>query len=239
MQPLNANEARVLGVLIEKELTTPNQYPLTLNSLVSGCNQLNNRDPVMTLDEAAVVAALEDLRSKGVVVYVDALGSRVTKYRHTLGERLEARPVELSLLCELLVRGPQTLGELRGRASRMYPFESMEIVQNVLESLMDRPEPLVRRLPPVPGSRAGRFGQLLAPDVHAAESVGAGAAQAFVPAAHAPTGTPAASAAVAASVGHSELQSRVETLEEEVARLRAALMKLAGSLGEADPFQGQ
>jgi len=217
MDNLTANQARVLGVLIEKELTTPNQYPLTLNAAVQGCNQLNNRDPVLALSEADVVAALEGLRERGAVVFADSLGSRVMKYKHALTDMLDSRPVELSLLCELLLRGPQTLGELRGRSSRMYPFESMEIVQNVLDGLMQRAEPLIRRLPPLPGSRAGRFAQTLAVGIHPGESAGGGGEAATV------------SAPVVSSAS---LESRVATLESDVLALRAALTKLAASLGE-------
>jgi len=234
MDNLTANQARVLGVLIEKELTTPSQYPLTLNSLVLGCNQLNNRDPVVSLTEADVVAALEGLREQGAVVFADALGSRVMKYKHTLTETLDSRPVELSLLCELLLRGPQTLGELRGRASRMYPFESMEIVQNVLDGLMRRTEPLIRRLPPLPGSRAGRFAQTLATGIHPGESVGGsgeGTAEtgATLSAAATPGVTPSRPAAAS---GNAALEARVAALESDLAALRAALTKLATSLGE-------
>jgi len=229
MDNLTANQARVLGVLIEKELTTPNQYPLTLNALVSGCNQLNNRDPVTSLAESDVVAALEGLRERGAVVFADALGARVTKYKHTLTDTLESRPAELSLLCELLLRGPQTLGELRGRASRMYPFENMEMVQNVLDALMQRTPPLIRHLPPLPGSRAGRFAQTLAPGIHPSEAMGGGGEAAAV-------GTPAVRIATPSASSSVSLESRVTTLESEVAALRAALTKLATSLGEGDPL---
>ena len=243
MNNLTANQARVLGVLIEKELTTPNQYPLTLNSLVLGCNQLNNRDPVMTVDEIVVVDALEGLREQKAVIFADTLGSRVMKYKHTLTEMLDSRPVERALLCELLLRGPQTLGELRGRASRMYPFESMEIVQNVLDGLMARTPPLIRRLPPLPGSRAGRFAQTLAPNIHPAESAGGGETETGITAstaatsasvANTPPSTPAVPAAAAAN--NAALEARIAALETEIATLRAALTTLATSLGEADPF---
>jgi len=226
MDNLTAIQARVLGVLIEKALTTPNQYPLSLNALVAGCNQLNNRDPVMSLDESAVVDSLDGLREQGAVVFSDTLGARVTKYRHTLTETLDSRPVELSLLCELLLRGPQTLGELRGRASRMYPFENMEIVQNVLEGLQQRTPPLIRPLPPLPGSRAGRFAQTLAPGIHPGETLG-GPTDGTTPTRTPP---PAASAASAA------LDARVAALESDVAALREALTKLSASLGEGNPF---
>ena len=238
MNNLTANQARVLGVLIEKGLTTPNQYPLTLNSLVLGCNQLNNRDPVTALTESEVVAALEGLREQGAVVFADTLGSRVMKYKHTLTETLDSRPAELALLCELLLRGPQTLGELRGRSSRMYPYESMEIVQNVLDGLMTRTPPLIRHLPPLPGSRAGRFAQTLAPNTHPAESAGGGeTGTAIANASVSPTPSRASAApAAVAAANTAALETRIAALEAEVATLRAALTTLATALGETDPF---
>jgi hypothetical protein len=224
MIELTPDEARVLGVLIEKAFTTPDQYPLTLNAVVNGSNQKNNRDPVMAIDEGRAFDALEALREKKLVVRADMAGSRVNKFRHLAGEALHARPGEVAILAELLLRGPQTLGELRGRASRMQPFESIEAVKNMLSALMTREEPLVRELPPSPGSRAERYVQLLAPDSHPTEN----------PAANAGT---AASAPALASAGN--LTSRVEMLEGEVAELRKALQTLAASIGEPDPFGGE
>src|SRR3989442_895971 len=113
MIELTPDESRVLGVLIEKALTTPDQYPLSLNATVNGCNQKNNRDPVMTLDDDRVLDALESLREKGLVVRVDSPGSRVHKYRHNAGDTLHARTAELAILAEMLLRVPQTLGALR------------------------------------------------------------------------------------------------------------------------------
>ena len=169
MLELLPDECRVLGTLIEKALTTPGQYPLSLNSLVTGVNQKNNRDPVVEIDEDAALRAVDGLRAKGLARDVSFTGSRVEKYRHTAGEALELRPPELSLLSELLLRGPQTVGELRGRAGRMHPFESLEVVENVLKALSERTAPLfplVRELPPAPGSRAPRWMQLLCEDLH-------------------------------------------------------------------------
>ena len=123
MIQLNPAESRVLGVLIEKATTTPEQYPLSLNALTSGCNQKNNRDPVLTMTEDETFDALESLRAKQLSVRVDMAGSRVHRYKHTAGEALHARAGELAVLAELLLRGPQTIGELRGRASRMQPME--------------------------------------------------------------------------------------------------------------------
>jgi uncharacterized protein YceH (UPF0502 family) len=223
MIELTPDEARVLGVLIEKAFTTPEQYPLTLNAVVNGSNQKNNRDPVMTMDETRAFDALESLREKKLVVRADMAGSRVNKFKHQAGEALHARPGEVAILAELLLRGPQTLGELRGRASRMQPFESIEAVKNMLAALMTREEPLVRELPPSPGSRAERYVQLLAPDAHPAESPVASAAT--------PSSAPAHSTP-------SDLASRVEMLEGEVGELRTALRTLAASIGEPDPFGG-
>src|SRR4051812_20848139 len=154
MLHLTPDESRVLGVLVEKATTTPDQYPLTLNAIVNGANQKSNRDPVTTMDEGRAFDAVEGLRGKGLAVRVDAVGSRTNRYRHQAGEGLRVRPAELALLAELLLRGPQTLGELRGRASRMHPFETLDDVKNMLRALTDRDEPLARDLPPSPGSRA-------------------------------------------------------------------------------------
>ena len=166
MLSLSPNECRVLGVLIEKAQTTPQQYPLTLNAMVNGANQKNNREPVTNLNEEQVLQTLDDLRSKGLAREVMLSGSRVEKFRHVAREVLEIDTNQLVIMAELLLRGPQTIGELRGRASRMHPLETTEIVKNVLDSLMTRPEPLVRELPPAPGDRAPRFAQLLCPTLH-------------------------------------------------------------------------
>ena len=221
MIQLSADEARVLGVLIEKAFTTPEQYPLTLNAVVNGANQKNNRDPVTAIDETRAFDALEALRAKGLIVRADMAGSRVNKFRHQAGEALHVRPAEVALLAELLLRGPQTLGELRGRASRMQPFESIEAVKNMLAALMAREEPLVRELPPAPGSRAERYVQLLCPELHPLD---------------APQGAMPAAAPQAAAPG---LEARVRALEAELTLLRSALQRLALSVGEPDPFGGQ
>jgi uncharacterized protein len=225
MIQLTADEARVLGVLIEKAFTTPEQYPLTLNAVVNGANQKNNRDPVMSLDEGRAFDALEGLRGKGLVVRADMAGSRVNKFRHQAGEALHARPAELAILAELLLRGAQTLGELRGRASRMQAFESLEAVKGMLDALRTRDEPLVRELPPSPGSRAERYVQLLSPESVPTEDA-------------APTtaATPVATSASASATNTPDLTARIALLESEVETLRAALQRLALSLGEPDPF---
>ena len=146
-KPLDDIEIRVLGCLIEKELSTPEYYPLTLNALVNACNQKSNRSPVMTLADADVESALGTLRNMQLAL-LSAEGGRAPKYRHTLMERLRLDPSELALLSELLLRGPQTPGELRARSKRMHQFTGMEAVEETLQELMERTPPLVVRLPP-------------------------------------------------------------------------------------------
>jgi uncharacterized protein YceH (UPF0502 family) len=220
MIQLSPDESRVLGVLVEKATTTLEQYPLSLNAVVNGANQKNNRDPVLTMDEGAAFEALEGLRAKGLVVRVDMAGSRVNKYRHQAGEALHVRAAELAILAELLLRGPQTLGELRGRASRMHPLESLDVVKNMLRALAEREEPLATELPPAPGSRAERYAQLLCPDLHPLDVPAGGAAP-----------TPPAPPA-----GGAGLSERVTRLEAEVVSLRDALRRLAAAVGEPDPL---
>jgi len=165
---LNAIELRVLGSLIEKELTTPEYYPLSLNGLVNACNQKSNRDPVLTLDEGEVTRALDSLRFKQFALLSGA-GGRVAKYRHALVEKFRFSPPELALLCELLVRGPQTVGELRTRAERMHQFSDLAEVEAVLDELMERS--LVTKLPRQPGRKEPRYCHLFAgePDLTALE----------------------------------------------------------------------
>jgi len=149
---LNFAERRVLGVLIEKAFTTPEQYPLSVNSVVVGSNQKSCREPMSSLDEPSVLETLESLRQKGFTTLVR--GSRVDRWKQRIGETLVLDPKETAVLAELFLRGPQTDGELRQRASRMRPLETLEEVEQVLESLMSRPEPLVERLGH-PGRRRG------------------------------------------------------------------------------------
>jgi uncharacterized protein YceH (UPF0502 family) len=203
-------------VLIEKALTTPDQYPLSLNAIVNGANQKNNRDPVLAMSEQAAFEAAEGLRGKQLAVRVDQVGGRVHKYRHSATETLAVRTAELAVLAELLMRGPQTLGELRGRASRMHPLESIERVKEVLRALAERPEPYAKEIPPSPGSRAERYVQLLCPALHD-----------FGDAAR-PASTPAT---VGLSAGN-PLATRVTQLEAEVRSLRELVSKLASAVGE-------
>jgi len=160
---LNDIEIRILGCLIEKEMTTPEYYPLTLNALTNACNQKSNRDPVLELDEASVVRGLDGLRHKGLAMQAHGEGSRVPKYRRALFEKLFLEPEQLAVLGELLLRGPQTVGELRTRASRMHPFADLEQVDAVLTELAERQPPLTLKLPRQPGRKEHRFAHLLAP----------------------------------------------------------------------------
>ena len=213
MLQLNPDESRVLGVLIEKATTTPEQYPLSLNAVTNAANQKNNRDPVALDERGRMLRALESLRAKSVVVRVDQAGSRVPKYRHNLGDLLHVRTGEQAILAELLLRGPQTIGELRGRASRMSPMDSLEIAQGLVQALITRQEPLVKEFPPAPGTRAVRYAQLLCPDLHGME---------------------VSAPASAASEPASSLSSRVAKLELEIAELREELRQLR-SAPASDP----
>jgi uncharacterized protein YceH (UPF0502 family) len=156
---LNDIEVRVLGSLIEKELTTPEYYPLSLNALTNACNQKSNRDPAMSLSEEEVVRALDSLRFKQLAV-LSADGGRVPKYRHLMTEKSRLMPAELAIICELLVRGPQTVGELRTRGERMHPFGDLAAVEEVLQELLVRETPLITLLPRQPGRKEGRYAQL-------------------------------------------------------------------------------
>jgi uncharacterized protein YceH (UPF0502 family) len=162
---LNEVEARVLGSLVEKDITTPDYYPLSLNALVNACNQKNNRDPVMNLDEDAVRQALDTLQAKRLAGPTSSADSRVTKYEHRLQEVFNFTRGETAILCVLLLRGPQTPGELRGRTDRMHHFEDLTEVQSSLQRLMQRDPALVRVLPRQPGTKESRYKHLLSGDV--------------------------------------------------------------------------
>jgi uncharacterized protein YceH (UPF0502 family) len=162
---LNEMEARVLGALLEKEITTPDYYPLSLNSLVNACNQKSNRDPVMNVEEDSVRDALRTLQDNSLVRSVSAVDSRVTKYEHRLQEAFNFDRREAALFCELLLRGPQTTGELRTRAERMHPFDDLSEAQSALQRLMNREPPLVKVLARQPGTKESRYMHLLSGDV--------------------------------------------------------------------------
>src|SRR5580704_11945631 len=154
---LTGIEARVLGALLEKEITTPEYYPLSLHALLNACNQKSNRDPVVHLDEDALERALYTLRDKGLLLNITGAGSRVPKYGHRISEKLNLGRRELAILCELMLRGPQTLGELRTRSERMHRFDDLAEVEAVLDRL---PE-LVVKLPRRPGEKEVRYAHLL------------------------------------------------------------------------------
>lgn len=211
---LDAFEARVLGSLIEKDLTTPDYYPLSLNALVNACNQLNNREPVMSLGEAEVTRALDKLRDKRLAVVITGGDSRVLKFAHKTREIFELSRSEVSLLCLLLLRGPQTVGELRGRSGRMHEFADLADVQATLGRLAQRENPdqpaLVTLLPRAPGTKESRYAHLLSGE----PATPAGAAAT----------SPAASAAVAPlssdTIRLAQLESDNAELKRQLADLR-------------------
>jgi uncharacterized protein YceH (UPF0502 family) len=162
-------EVRVLGALIEKEITTPDYYPLSLNAVVASCNQSSNRNPVVHFDDATVARALDALREKKFVVFVDRSESRVTKYRHLLYEALNLGRPAIGVMCVLMLRGPQTVGEIRTRTNRLYDFKSLEEVETVLNSLMSGEAPLVTRLARQTGQKEVRCAHLLSGEVQLTE----------------------------------------------------------------------
>ena len=168
-QRLTDVEVRVLGALIEKEITTPDYYPLTLNALTAACNQLSNRNPVTRFDEETVIRALDGLREKKVVHMVDRSDSRVTRYRHVLYEALNLGRPAIAVMCVLMLRGPQTLGEIRTRSNRLYDFSSLEEVETTLNTLMAGEGALVVRLPRQSGQKELRYAHLLSGEVMATE----------------------------------------------------------------------
>src|SRR6201998_1471475 len=158
---LTAIEARVLGALIEKEITTPEYYPLSLNALTNACNQKSNRDPVLHVEESRVTKALHHLNGHPLVRSVSSTDSRVTKFEHRLQDAFNFYRPEVAIICELLLRGPQTPGELRTRASRMHAFEDLQSVHSALSRLEKREPPLVTILPRQPGTKEARYAHLL------------------------------------------------------------------------------
>ena len=171
--PLDPHSVRVLGSLIEKEGTTPDSYPLTLNALTAACNQTSNRDPVLQLDEGEVAAALEDLSRRQLARGALRSDSRTTRYRHLLAETLSLHPPEIAVLGVLMLRGPQTVGELRTRTARLFEFPDLARVELALQSLASLSEPLVAQLPRQPGQKEVRYAHLLSgePQVEASSPV--------------------------------------------------------------------
>jgi uncharacterized protein YceH (UPF0502 family) len=209
---LNDVEVRVLGCLIEKELTTPEYYPLSLNALTNACNQKSNRDPVMTLSEEGVVRALDSLRFRQLAV-ISADGGRVPKYRHILAEKLGLLPAELTVMCELLVRGPQTLGELRTRGERMHPFGGQAEVEEVLQELMQREKPMIALMPRQPGRKECRYAQLFSGMPECSEERSGSPLE------------PARQRVMAENDRIAKLESEVAELREEVSGLRQAVQE--------------
>lgn len=164
---LNETEVRVLGSLVEKQLTTPEYYPLTLNALTAACNQKSNRDPVMALDETSILAAIDSLRDKNLVYLYYGSSSRTVKYKHMLPNVYELEPPAVAVVALLLLRGPQTVGEIRGRSDRLYPFGSIGEVQETVDELANRSEPLIIRLERQPGQKEARYAHLLSGPVDA------------------------------------------------------------------------
>ncbi|MGQ0543205.1 MAG: YceH family protein [Blastocatellia bacterium] len=164
---LDETEVRVLGSLVEKQLTTPEYYPLTLNALTAACNQKSNRDPVMSLDETAILAAIDSLRDKNLVYLYYGSTSRAVKYKHMLPGVFDLEPPAIAVIALLFLRGPQTIGELRGRSDRLHEFSGLGEVQETLEDLASRNEPLVMKLERQPGQKEARYVHMLSgePDV--------------------------------------------------------------------------
>jgi uncharacterized protein YceH (UPF0502 family) len=202
-------EARVLGALIEKEITTPEYYPLSLNALTNACNQKSNRDPVLHVEESDVRKALNHLEYQSLVRSVSSTDSRVTKFEHRLQDVFNFYRPEVAIICELLLRGPQTPGELRTHASRMHAFDDLESVHSALSRLEKREPPLITVLPRQPGTKEARYAHLLGDTPPVAPSV-----PAYVDAARDNNAAPASS------------NERIETLAAEVAELRSQLADL-------------
>lgn len=221
-QTLNEIERRVLGVLLEKSMTQPDYYPMTLSGVVTGCNQKSNRDPVVGYHEQVVAEALESLREEGAVTKImPGAGSRVQKYRHEAYQAYEWTQRERAVMAELLLRGPQTLGELRGRCSRMMPFEDLQAVSIVLELFADREPPLVKPLPREAGRSAIRYTHLLYEESELAESAE------VAPMEQSAVAEPPRAAPTGESSGQVEaLREQIDAVQGEVADLYQELAEL-------------
>jgi uncharacterized protein YceH (UPF0502 family) len=209
VEPLNDEELRVLGCLIEKEATVPDTYPLTLNSLRQACNQSSSRDPVVSYDDLVIQRALDSLKARGLARFVHpAAGERATKFRHVLHERTGLEPDELAVLCVLMLRGPQTAGELRTRTDRQYAFDSVGDVESTLRRLAARDEPIVVELPRQAGHQHIRWMHLLGGPIDV-EALA--------------TEAPQRVGATAGSLRFEALVAEVEALRARVERIEAAL----------------
>ena len=218
MTKLDEIEVRVLGALLEKDITTPDYYPLSLNALINACNQKSNRDPVMALDESAVRDALDRLNEKSLAGQATSADSRVPKYAHRLQEVFNFDRREMAVLCVLLLRGPQTPGELRGRTQRMYKFDDLGAVESALHRLMEKEPPLVMKLARQPGTKESRYAHLLAGEMEAWS----------MPAEHR-TGQYGAETRPVAATGSQDDQ-RITRLETEVQSLRQEITDLRQQL---------
>lgn len=214
---LDEMEARVLGCLIEKEISTPEYYPLSLNALVNACNQKSNRHPVMNLDDDAVRSALRRLDEE-MLARSAGVDSRVAKYEHRLANMFNFTRPETAIVCELLLRGPQTPGELRSRAERLHPFEDLSVVHTTLKHLMQREPPIVALLPRQPGTKEARYAHLFSGDV---QTLGPEATQA----------AEQSSVDVGPAAGAQE-RDRIGQLEEELSRLSGDLAELKRQFAE-------
>jgi uncharacterized protein YceH (UPF0502 family) len=208
---LTTAEARVLGALIEKEVTTPDYYPLSLNALINACNQRSNREPVMDLDEDAVRQALHGLEDMRLAGRARSADGRVTKYEHWLGEAFNFSRAEMALMCVLLLRGPQTPGELRGRTDRLHRFDEIGDVLGGLQKLMEREPPLAAVLPRQPGTKESRFAHLLSGAVESLQS---------------PPGPVTAEHSASHEERITQLESAVAELKQEIAALRQKIDNL-------------
>ncbi len=209
-------EVRILGCLIEKEITTPEYYPLSLNALTNACNQKSNRRPVMSVDEPSVSGGLEGLRQKGLARETHAAGSRVPKYLHELLSRFDLSGHETAVLCELLLRGPQTPGELRSNAERMAPFASIGEVEEALRGLMEHDPPLVMKLPRETGRKESRYDHLFSP--------------------HDVEGQAAPENPVSVTSGGQEVSAAIVRMEQAIAEIRKELEELTQAF---DRFRSQ
>jgi uncharacterized protein YceH (UPF0502 family) len=210
---LNEYELRALGALVEKQIATPDYYPMTLNSLVNACNQKNHRDPVVSYDETIVVKALDSLRGKNLAYVFHGSEARAPKYGHIFPKAFDLSEAEIPLMCVLILRGPQTSGELRSRTQHLRSFESLAEVETLLQGLSLRDEPLIARLPRQPGSRESRFAHLLGGPVETE--------QREVPPHPAP------------SVQQAQAENdKIAKLEEEIASLRLELSDLKQQFAE-------
>jgi len=217
-EPMDPISIRVLGALIEKEKTTPDNYPLTLNSLVAACNQTSNRDPVMTLEEGTVAISLDDLSKRSLAREVHRSDSRAKRYRQTMSETLHLHPAEMAVLCVLMLRGVQTPGEIRGRTTRLFDFRDVPHVEVTLDALMTLSPPLVVKLERRPGQKEERYAHLLAGEP--------------VAMAEEPYGTAGEERTDRSGESRPHAKSRIESLEESVDALREELAELRARFEE-------